>query len=67
MDTNKLLEKISINGFTEEKLAEKLGMEEQVLKEKIRNSNCCFTIKEASQLVEVLKMEGKEAERIFFA
>ncbi|MDD3394197.1 MAG: XRE family transcriptional regulator [Anaerotignum sp.] len=67
MNAHKLLEKLTISGFTEEKLAEKLGMDEQILKQKIRNCNSCFTIKEANQLVEILKLEGREAEKIFFA
>ncbi|NCC15665.1 MAG: XRE family transcriptional regulator [Clostridia bacterium] len=67
MNAHKLLEKLTISGVTEEELAEKLGMDEQILKQKIRNCNSCFTIKEANQLVEILKLEGREAEKIFFA
>lgn len=45
MNVHKLLEKLTISGL-EEELAEMLGMEAQVLKQKIRNCNSCFYHKE---------------------
>ncbi|MDD4844818.1 MAG: XRE family transcriptional regulator [Anaerotignum sp.] len=66
VNMDQLMEKISANGFTKEKMAKKIGMETEIFNQKLKGSENCFTIKEANKLVELLKLEGKEAGEIFF-
>lgn len=66
VNVDKLLQKISESGFTEEKLAEQLEMSSEKFKEKLENHGISFTIREANVLVQILKLEGTEAEKIFF-
>ncbi|WMI82190.1 hypothetical protein [Anaerotignum sp. MB30-C6] len=67
VDGNALRKKISEHDFTEEKLAEMLGMSQKIFNAKLRSCGSCFSIKEAKKIVIVLELEGKEAARIFFA
>lgn len=67
VDANKLKEKIQKKGLTEAKIAEKLGVKNHVFHNKLNGIGKCFTIKEVDKLVQILRLEGNEAERIFFA
>ncbi|AMJ40533.1 hypothetical protein [Anaerotignum propionicum] len=67
VDANKLKEKIQKKGLTEARTAEKLGMNNHVFHDKLNGIGKCFTIKEVDKLVQILRLEGNDAERIFFA
>mgnify|MGYP000922280649 CR=1 FL=1 len=67
VNLQKLREEIVTKGFTEEEIAEKLGMSKGGFCGKLEETGNCFTIKEANILVQLLKLEGEEAIKIFFA
>ncbi|KXL52702.1 hypothetical protein CLNEO_17230 [Anaerotignum neopropionicum] len=66
INVNQFMKQISAHGYTKEKLAEKMGMEVKIFGQKLKGAEDCFTIREANRLVEILKLEGREAEKIFF-
>ena len=66
VDTNKLKEKIQKKGLTEVKMAEKLGISNHIFQDKLNGIGKCFTIIEVHKLVQILNLEGSDAERIFF-
>lgn len=67
INARELNEKITRKGYTEAKIAEKLGMDKHTFHAKVNGIGKSFTIKEVDRLVKILRLEGSEAERIFFA
>ena len=61
-----LVSKICESGFTVDKLAELLEINTEVFREKIENPGCSFTIRESQELVQILRLKGEEAAKIFF-
>ncbi len=67
VNARELKEQIARKGYTETKIAEKLGMDTHIFHEKLNGIGKCFTIKEVDRLVQILRLEGSDAVRIFFA
>ena len=67
INASELKEKIASRGYTEAKIAEKLEIDKHAFYEKVNGIGKCFTIKEVDRLVQILRLEGSDAERIFFA
>lgn len=63
----KLKGKIVENGMTMEDLADALKMDYSTLYRKMKSDGLSFSIKEANDIVNVLKLTGDEAMNIFFS
>ena len=58
--------KVIERGYNLEKLAEKLGIDRSTLYRKLNNAGEDFTIKQANEIVSLLKLRPDEAVSIFF-
>lgn len=58
--------KVIERGYNLEKLAEKLGIDRSTLYRKLNNAGEDFTIKQANEIVSLLKLSPDEAVSIFF-
>lgn len=67
LNINKLKGKIVENGFSMENVADKIGIDKSTFYRKMSYNGDKFTIKEANNLVDLLKIEPEEAAAIFFA
>ena len=61
-----LKQKISAANLTVDELAVKIGMNPSTLKRKTKSGVDAFTVGEMHNLVDALKLTGKEAKDIFF-
>ena len=66
VNVNKLKGKIVEQGMNVEKLAKKIGIDKSTLYRKLQDEGESITIKEASLIIEVLKLTAEEAHSIFF-
>lgn len=66
VNVNKLKGKIVEQGMNVEKLAKKIGIDKSTLYRKLQDEGESITIKEASLIIEVLKLTTEEAHSIFF-
>lgn len=66
VNVNKLKGKIVEQGMNVEKLAKKIGIDKSTLYRKLQDEGESITIKEASLMIEVLKLTVEEAHSIFF-
>lgn len=67
LDSKTLQKKICENNLTNEKVAQMLAIELEEFNAKMHNSVSCFSIREVIQIVQILKLNGGEADKIFFA
>lgn len=58
--------KVIERGYNLEKLAETLGIDRSTLYRKLNNAGEDFTIKQANEIVSLLKLSSDEAVSIFF-
>lgn len=66
INVSQFMNEVSKRGYTKETLADKLGLDTRIFSQKLEGCCNCFTIKEVICLVEILQLEGGEAEKIFF-
>ena len=66
MNLLKLRGKIAENDMTLEEFATAIGIDYSTLYRKMKNNGDTFSIKEANNIVEVLKLKQEEALSIFF-
>lgn len=66
VNISKLKGKIVENNFSIEKLADAIGVDRSTLYRKINNKGDTITIKEANEIMRVLKLTLYEASEIFF-
>lgn len=66
VDVEKLKTIIEKRELTVRNIADKIGIDVSTLYRKLQKGGDSFTIKEASQLTEILSLDRKEAQKIFF-
>ena len=66
VDVEKLKKIIDESGQTVRNIAGKMGIDVSTLYRKLQKGGESFTIKEASQLTEVLSLDSEKAQKIFF-
>lgn len=66
VNMDRLKKEIVRKGFTEDELAGQLELDALGFRNKMEGIASCFTINEAYLLVELLKLDGEEATKIFF-
>lgn len=66
VDVEKLKTMIEKSDQTVRSIAEKIGIDVSTLYRKLQKGGESFTIKEASQLTEVLSLDRAKAQEIFF-
>ena len=65
---NLLRSKIIANGFTNEEVAKKLGMDNSSLSAKMNpNNDRVFTVDEVCKLIKILNIPAEDLKSIFFA
>ena len=67
LNANKLNGKIIENGLDKTTVAEMMGIHRSTLHRKINNAGDKLSVKEANELVKILKLSSEEAMSIFFA
>ena len=67
LNANKLNGKIIENGLDKTTVAEMMGIHRSTLHRKINNEGDKLSVKEANELVKILKLSSDEAVSIFFA
>ena len=67
LNANKLNGKIIENGLDKTTVAEMMGIHRSTLHRKINNKGDKLSVKEANELVKILKLSSEEAMSIFFA
>lgn len=67
VNVNKLKGKIVEANLNVSKVAEAIGIDDSTLYRKLRNSGASITIKEANEMVKLLKLTSEEARLIFFS
>ena len=66
VNIEKLKKVIEKNDQTVKDIADKMGIDVSTLYRKLQKGGESFTIKEASQLTEILSLDRKKAQEIFF-
>ena len=67
LNANKLNGKIIENGLDKTTVAEMMGIHRSTLHRKINNEGEKLSVKEANELVKILKLSSEDAMSIFFA
>ncbi|HJA90497.1 MAG TPA: helix-turn-helix transcriptional regulator [Candidatus Jeotgalibaca merdavium] len=67
LNANKLNGKIIENGLDKTTVAEMMGIHRSTLHRKINNEGDKLSVKEANELVKILKLSSEDAMSIFFA
>ena len=65
VDTAKLRGRIVEKGFTQETLAEQLGIDNSTFSRKMKANGVAFTVGQMHQIAKLLALSGKEAADIF--
>lgn len=67
VDITRLRGKIVECGMTQEKMAQKLGMNKSTLSRKMKSNAVAFSVGEMFQIAEILRLTNREAAEIFLA
>lgn len=67
LDAHALIKKIAERNCTKEELSAVLGINPKVFDKKLQENDSYFTIKEVESMVQILRLSGEEAIKIFFA
>ena len=67
VDIELLKEKIAACGMNVKKVAELIGIDESTFYRKLKANGETFTVKEVYMIIDILNIDTKVAERIFFS